>query len=372
VADSELWAEVRGFPARLGALITDPERALAAIETSGRGGFSLLLMWCLATALTLRFADLADALVGYDAGGGMRVVSVLAGELSQAIPLALGASLAIVLLAGSRREPSTDLELGCAAAIPFLVLRALARTFVFVRGHELSGRALRGSYLLAGIGSAVVLALALRMARRRPQRPRVAGAHADDAVAAARRHRSALGAGLAALGMLAVGLAVEVRSTVSQGDRLGPLSRGSPAPELTLPRIDGPGGIVSLADLRGRVVVLDFWATWCPPCKAMLPTLHALSDAWSGKGVTFVGIESDGEQSSPEDVKAFLVEHAIPYPVVHDDGRVNQLYRVRVLPTLVVVGKSGEVRAVFMGLTSESTLRGAIERALASPAQPGH
>jgi hypothetical protein len=85
--------------------------------------------------------------------------------------------------------------------------------------------------------------------------------------------------------------------------------------------------------------------------------------------VTFVGIESDGEQSSPEDVKAFLVEHAIPYPVVHDDGRVNQLYRVRVLPTLVVVGKSGEVRSVFMGLTSESTLRGAIERALASPAK---
>src|SRR5450432_1725779 len=85
VADSELLAEVRGFPARLGTLMIDPRRALAAIEATGRGGLSLLLMWCVAAALTLRFTDLAEALSGYEAGGGLRVVSVLAGELSQAI-----------------------------------------------------------------------------------------------------------------------------------------------------------------------------------------------------------------------------------------------------------------------------------------------
>jgi len=121
---------------------------------------------------------------------------------------------------------------------------------------------------------------------------------------------------------------------------------------------------VSLSALRGRVVLLDFWATWCPPCLAMLPMMHELDGEFAPRGVAFVGVDSDGAQSTPEEVTAFLTEHGAPYPVVIDDGRANEAFRIKVLPTLVVIGKDGTVDRVFIGMTSKGTLGKAITAAL--------
>lgn len=357
MAEGDLVSDLRRFPQAVGDLLTAPGRALGKIETAERGGFSVLIAWCLAAALGLRFTDLADAVVGFEAGGGLRIVSVLVGELTQAIPVALAAALAIVVLAGSKREPSVDLELGCAAAIPFLVTRAVFRAVVIVVGQEPPIVLVQASYVVAGAWTLVLLGIAIWISQRRP-RPR-----GPDATPSQRVRSQAMG--WTAIGVLLVGLAGGAIWTARNAGTLGPVTRGAAAPDFSLPRVDGRPGMLSLSSLRGRVVVLDFWATWCPPCLASLPMMHALARELEPKGVTFVGVDSDGPQTSPKEVTAFLAAHGAPYPVVYDDGTVNERYRIKVLPTLVIVGKEGAVERVLIGITSKSALSDAIEAARA-------
>ncbi|MES1205965.1 MAG: hypothetical protein ABUS79_08505, partial [Pseudomonadota bacterium] len=101
--EGDVASILRRFPRALGDLLTAPQPALGRVEASQRGGFALLVIWCLAAALSLRFANLADAVVGFEAGGGLRIVAVLVGELTDAIPVALGAALAVVVFAGPKR-----------------------------------------------------------------------------------------------------------------------------------------------------------------------------------------------------------------------------------------------------------------------------
>ena len=351
MAQSDFAWQLRRFPQSVGGLLTAPRRALGEIETAERGGFSVLVIWCLLAAMTLRFSRLADAVVGFEAGGGVRIISVLVAELTEAIPVALFAALAVVVLAGPKRDPAIDLELGCGAAIPFLVTRAIFRTGVIVAGREPPLWLARGSYVVAGLWALVLVWFAVRIAQRRPA-PR------GPDLTLEQRARARV-AGFGVIAVLLVSLAAGAIWTAGHASSLGPVARGGAAPDFRLPRIDGKPGLLSLSSLRGRVVVLDFWATWCPPCLASLPAMHRLSRELEPKGVTFVGIDSDGAQTSPEEVTAFLNEHGAPYPVVYDDGTANESYRIKVLPTVVVVGKDGAVERVFMGITSSSDLAGA-------------
>jgi thiol-disulfide isomerase/thioredoxin len=144
------------------------------------------------------------------------------------------------------------------------------------------------------------------------------------------------------------------------------MRRGEPAPAFILPRADGTAGTIALSALRGQVVVLDFWATWCPPCLQMLPILHDLHAEWSGRGVTFVGVNSDGNLTVPE-LQEFLAQHPASYPIVLDEGDVNRLYKVRALPQLVVIGRDGTIRKTFVGFTTQRTLAHALSDALDAP-----
>lgn len=115
---------------------------------------------------------------------------------------------------------------------------------------------------------------------------------------------------------------------------------------------------------RGSVIVVDFFATWCPPCRAALPGLQRLHERYADKNVSVVSIQVSDNQS-PEQLMQQL---GVKYPVLIAGDQVAQDYNVKSLPTLIVISKSGQVvhRSTGWGSRSESEVASAIEDALAA------
>lgn len=116
---------------------------------------------------------------------------------------------------------------------------------------------------------------------------------------------------------------------------------GRPAPEFTLPDLDGKP--VSLSSLKGRVVVLDLWATWCPPCVEELPAITAVAKRYADRGVAFHAINL-GE--SADKVRQFLNQLKLDTPVLLDaTGGVAERYGAQYIPLLVVIDATGRIVA---------------------------
>ena len=118
-----------------------------------------------------------------------------------------------------------------------------------------------------------------------------------------------------------------------------------PAPELSLTDLQGKA--VSLADFRGRVVLVNNWATWCPPCKAEMPTLQAYYEDHQEQGFDTVAIEA-GEPA--EEVAAFAREFRLSFPVWPDPDFVSQTsFKNDALPSSYVIDRQGQVRLAWVG-----------------------
>jgi len=333
-----------------------PTRARFRVSVDREGGGLGDTLWLVALgAVTLRFPQLFEALLGLSeptTDALMRVVSVVANEIVAAAWIVLPAAVLVTALAGARRDSSRDLELGAACYAPYFAASAAFRVVDAVAGRHVLPRLV--PELVAGAAALPAFVRAVLVARGR------AGSLPAPVVEPPRRPDAL--AGLALVAVASIGLAGNAVWSARHVRDLLPVRSGQPAPTFTLPRVDGQPGSVALASLRGRVVVLDFWATYCPPCRLMMPILDDLHRQWSGKGVAFVGVDSDGDLS-PEALREFLAQNPIPYPNVSDDGALGARYKVRVLPTLFIVGKDGAIRDTFVGFTSKGTLTRALERA---------
>lgn len=121
---------------------------------------------------------------------------------------------------------------------------------------------------------------------------------------------------------------------------------GRPAPDFTL--TSSAGQSVKLGELRGKVVILNFWATWCPPCREEMPGMEQLYQRYKSRGFTILAVSVDGEGEKV--VKPFLREYRLTFPVVYDTRmKVADLYQVRALPSTYLIGRDGQIAALALG-----------------------
>lgn len=132
-----------------------------------------------------------------------------------------------------------------------------------------------------------------------------------------------------------------------------------PAPPFTLP--DLAGEPVSLADFAGRVVVVDFWATWCEPCKQQIPVLNRFQREHGSSGVAVLGVAVDA--GGREVVAPFAEEHGIQYPVLLGSESLARDYGVPGFPALVVVDATGRLDALHLGVITPEELEAAVAQA---------
>lgn len=142
-------------------------------------------------------------------------------------------------------------------------------------------------------------------------------------------------------------------------ERKGILDVGTPAPEWTLK--DSNDSSVSLAELRGSVVILDFWATWCGPCRAAMPHVQKIHEDYESKGVRVFGLNC-WERG---DAKAFMTQSKYTYGLLLDGDKVAEAYGVTGIPTFYIIDQEGKIAFAAVGMAQESALRSKIDELLA-------
>ncbi len=151
---------------------------------------------------------------------------------------------------------------------------------------------------------------------------------------------------LLALGMawIALSRAPEQVAVAKVGPPPSPQT-GFTAPDFTLDILGG--GTVSLSDLRGQAVLVNFWATWCPPCRAEMPAIQRVYDRYRDQGFTVLAVDL---QESDAQVAAFAEDMGLTFPILMDrDGSVFARYRVMALPSTFFVDRDGIIRELTVG-----------------------
>jgi len=205
--------------------------------------------------------------------------------------------------------------------------------------------------------------------------------------------RQLLAGAIAVLVIAIVGVVVTtpLGNTANQPDLIDPLATpfiigeapaeglkaGQQAPEMTIDLGDGStyqlkdldGNPVRLADLRGKVVWLNFFASWCPPCQQETPILRTLSDTYRDRGLEVVGISV--QETTASDVKAYADRYRLRYPIGFDgSGNVLREYRVFALPTQFFLDTNGVIQQVVSGPVDEQGARALIESLLPDSRAP--
>jgi len=122
---------------------------------------------------------------------------------------------------------------------------------------------------------------------------------------------------------------------------------GSVAPDFALKDIEGRD--VQLSQYRGKLVVLEFWATWCPPCKATIPELVSVQRKYAEKGLVVLGVSIDEGVDLQPKLSAFSKEYKINYPILLGTEKVSRDYNIMSVPATFLIGKDQKIISVYRG-----------------------
>jgi cytochrome c biogenesis protein CcmG/thiol:disulfide interchange protein DsbE len=180
---------------------------------------------------------------------------------------------------------------------------------------------------------------------------------AEQAVPAAAQP-GGLGRGSIILLICIVLIAVLVGIQLARQGQTQPTS--GPAPDFTLTTLDG--GQIRLADLKGSVVVVNFWASWCVPCRDEAPALQAIWERYRDQGVILLGVAyTDTERGA----RAFMAEYGMTYPNGLDIGtRISEMYNITGVPETFIIDRNGEVARFYMVALTEDRLAAELDAVL--------
>ncbi len=164
------------------------------------------------------------------------------------------------------------------------------------------------------------------------------------------------------LGMLSAGRYLDRTRKHNPSKLVGDVN-GIMAPDFELPTLDGRK--VKLSDYRGKAVLLNFWATWCPPCKVEMPWFVDLQKQYGNDGLVVLGIAMD--DTTPQKIAAFASEMGVNYPVLLGTDQVSDDYgNVQYLPTTFYIGRDGRIVAKMDGLLGRKDVEDDVRKALAT------
>lgn len=333
--------------------------AAADEETAaGRAGSDLAALIGFAFVAAHLRELVAAGWLGWSNGVGVGLgafVNTLSRAIATDILVLFGAALVLTVAAGRKRSLGRDMDLACVAFVPYVVVKAAASLVFLALNRVPPGRVETAVWAVGLAWCGVLLALAWQQARARPE----GGGERSLTPPGARW------AGRAVLLVLALSMAVNAAWMGRNWAAMRPISPGDVAPLFVLPEIDRAGNAtgrrLSLESTRGQVVLIDFWADWCAPCRKSMPMIERLYRRYRDRGFTVVSVKTDGAEMN----LAAQVMLATSFPLAVDTGAVADEYKVTTIPHLVLVDHLGVVRFVHHGGQDAGDLPGEIEALLA-------
>jgi peroxiredoxin len=134
------------------------------------------------------------------------------------------------------------------------------------------------------------------------------------------------------------------------------IQKGNMAPDFDLTTINGER--TKLSDFRGKKIILNFWASWCPPCKAEMPNIEKFYQENKGQNVIVLAVNLTSAEKNKNDVQQFIKDHGLTFPVLLDEqGKVGNLYQTFTIPTSYVINTKGIVQQKFVGPMSVDIIK---------------